>query len=186
MLSDERPGRAVPSRKYTPEERAFDELARGLANRSITRRQAFKLFSGAVLGGVLASIPGVAALAQSGGGNSAAAHFCSQLPPGPLRGQCASDATKGQGLFFECGGDLNRLCGTVCCGANEACVGGTCTSEQCTPGSGTAECPGGLICCILPNGATFCGTLCENANGQTCCRPNQTCHPEGTGSPVCV
>jgi hypothetical protein len=148
-------------------EHALDELAKGLANRSITRRQAFKLFSGALLGGVLASIPGVAALAQGGGGNSDAAHFCNQLPAGADRGKCVSDATQGQGLFVECGGDITRLCGTVCCGANEACTNGQCTcggGPACTGGkvcpdnngcpTGTHSCPGG--CCAPMGGG--CGS----------------------------
>src|ERR671932_1968036 len=44
-------------------ERSFDELARGLANGSISRRKALRLMGAALVGGALASIPRVA-LAQ--------------------------------------------------------------------------------------------------------------------------
>jgi hypothetical protein len=41
-------------------ERSFDELARGLADGSLTRGKALKLMGAALLGSVLFSIPGVA------------------------------------------------------------------------------------------------------------------------------
>jgi hypothetical protein len=43
-----------------PGEHSFDELARGLASGSISRRKALRLMGAALLGGTLASIPGVA------------------------------------------------------------------------------------------------------------------------------
>src|SRR5215217_139299 len=44
-------------------EHSFDEAAKGLASGMVSRRGALKLVGGALLGGLLASIPGVA-LAQ--------------------------------------------------------------------------------------------------------------------------
>src|SRR5918994_651854 len=44
----------------TDGERSFDELAKGLANGTVSRRQVLRLLGGALFGGVLASIPGVA------------------------------------------------------------------------------------------------------------------------------
>src|SRR5215211_3731485 len=41
-------------------ERSFDELARGLASGSISRGRALKLMGAALVGGVLASMPGIA------------------------------------------------------------------------------------------------------------------------------
>jgi hypothetical protein len=41
-------------------ERSFDELASGLANGSLSRGRALKLMGAALVGGVLASIPGIA------------------------------------------------------------------------------------------------------------------------------
>ena len=39
---------------------SFDELAKGLANRSLSRRDALKRVGAAIVGGLLASVPGVA------------------------------------------------------------------------------------------------------------------------------
>ena len=41
-------------------DRSFDELAKGLANRSLSRRDTLKWVGAAIVGGLLASIPGVA------------------------------------------------------------------------------------------------------------------------------
>ena len=45
-------------------ERSFDELARGLANGSISRGKALRLMGAALVGGVLASMPGTAEAAR--------------------------------------------------------------------------------------------------------------------------
>jgi hypothetical protein len=44
----------------TMEEHSLDELAKGLASGTLSRSRAIKLMGAALLGGVLASIPGVA------------------------------------------------------------------------------------------------------------------------------
>jgi hypothetical protein len=46
--------------KEHTEEHSFDELARGLASGSVSRRKALRLMGAALLGSTLASIPGVA------------------------------------------------------------------------------------------------------------------------------
>src|SRR2546423_1332683 len=43
--------------------------------------------------------------------NSDCAKFCQNLPPGPLRGACASDAAQGGGVCAACGGNVGLLCG---------------------------------------------------------------------------
>src|SRR5215211_7099050 len=53
-------------REDNTRDHSFDELAKGLAKGSLSRGQALRWMGAAVLGGVLASIPGVA-LAQQGG-----------------------------------------------------------------------------------------------------------------------
>jgi hypothetical protein len=78
---------------------SFDELAKGLASGSVSRRQALRLMGGALLGGMLASIPG---LAQA-------------VPRGPI---CASgvqcltsqECCVGSTLFTCCGGVEPPLC----------------------------------------------------------------------------
>ena len=56
----------------TERERSFDALARGLANGSISRRKALRMLGGALLGGAVASIPGVGWLAGDSGEAQAA------------------------------------------------------------------------------------------------------------------
>jgi hypothetical protein len=46
---------------------SFDELAKGLANGSVSRGHPLRLIGSTLLGGVLASIPGGPALAQLAG-----------------------------------------------------------------------------------------------------------------------
>jgi hypothetical protein len=49
----------APSLEGKTEGHSFDELAKGLANNTISRRQAFKWFGVAIAGGLVASIPGL-------------------------------------------------------------------------------------------------------------------------------
>ncbi len=65
MPIEDRPG-GVPHENIT-EEYSLDELAKGLADRSLSRRDALKWVSGAVLGGLLASILRAASAAPRGG-----------------------------------------------------------------------------------------------------------------------
>ncbi len=48
-------------------ERAFDDLTRALANGRISRGRALRVFGAALVGGVLASVPGIGRLAGNGG-----------------------------------------------------------------------------------------------------------------------
>lgn len=56
----------------TREEYSLDELAKGLASGTVSRSKALRVFAGLLLGGVLVSIPGVAAWARSDGGGGGA------------------------------------------------------------------------------------------------------------------
>src|SRR5436190_15273752 len=89
-----------------------------------TRRSSDLAFIG---GSLLASLGHERTSAQ---GISDAAHFCQALPPGPSRSQCVSDAAHGTGLFFQCQGDINRLCQSTgiatCCAVGQTCCSGTC------------------------------------------------------------
>jgi len=130
----------------------------GLASRSISRRQAFKWLGGAIFGGMLASIPGVAWSAGSG----ACARFSLDLPPGPLRAQCERGAAQGTGLCYQCGpgGTNEGLCGTTCCGPEESCQDGVCVQSRCP--EGTVSCSG------------------SGVGRPLCCGPEELCtHLEG-------
>jgi hypothetical protein len=124
--------REVSDPEHTTEGYSFDSLARGMANGAISRRQALKLVSAALLGfGSLGLLGGVAGAksnhghhhsgahgASKGGkhkggkhnkgrknkgGNSTCAHFCQGLLSSAARGKCVSDAAHGKGLCFQCG-----------------------------------------------------------------------------------
>ncbi len=78
------------------EAKSFDELARELANGTVSRRKVLRILSGALVGGMLTSVPGAAWAAR--GGNSACAKFCREnFSPGRERGECISAGARGEG-----------------------------------------------------------------------------------------
>jgi hypothetical protein len=127
-------------------EHSFDELARELASGTISRRNALRLMGAALVGGALASIPGMAWAAK--GGNSACAKLCREnFPPGRERGECISAGARGEGLCFDNGGG-----GEVCTAQGDPCLSfgdtGHCCCHQ-DPTTGNLNC----VCC--PTGS-FC------------------------------
>jgi Stigma-specific protein, Stig1 len=150
-------------------ETSFDELAKGLASRSISRRKAVRWMGGALLGSVLAIVPGVEAFAA----------------PKPPKGRCQAGFVNCRGTCVKiesnpshCGGCFTqcspnevctsgqccvpeRICGgSQCCGADESCCDCGDGSPVCCP-SGTycAGCgPTGSICC--QSGEAVCGGQC--------------------------
>jgi len=176
----------LPRQAHNPEditeEHSFDELARGLANGTVSRRRALRLLGGALLGGVLASIPGVALAQPEGrGGPPGGSQGCPY--PGQIRvfgGRC--DCPSGQ-----------VLCNNACvngpfCGENEHFNSTTCRCECIDP---EALC--GDICC--PTEAPCCGgaVCCPSAQvccGDACCAPGEECNAEGQcvtpASPTCA
>ncbi len=133
----------------TTQERSFDALARGVANGSISRRRALRLLGSALLGGAVASIPGVGWLAGDSGearaapgdapggsdcgnsGQSCTAQKCCQGL------SCLTDPTNSTEKFC-CPLESKLVCGSKCCpaGALLGCTAGKC---QCPPGE--VECP---------------------------------------------
>ena len=71
--------------------RYFDELASGLASGSISRRKALRLMGAALVGGTLASIPGIAGAAPK--------QKCTSDTDCPSGGVCV---TKGGNSFCAC------------------------------------------------------------------------------------
>ena len=70
MAAEDRNGEVFTDEECTDcteRERSFDALARGLANGGLSRSQALRLLGGALLGGAVASVPGVGWLAGSNG-----------------------------------------------------------------------------------------------------------------------
>lgn len=120
----------------------FDDLSRRMAL-ATNRRAVLKGLIASVAGGALA-FRGTATEAQS-----ECAHFCNGLAPGQLRGQCVADCQHGTGLFFECEGNVDRLCpsadGTTasCCAEGNPCRDGVC------------GCPGSAVFCELNQTCVF-------------------------------
>ena len=115
--------------------RSFDDLARGLADVSVTRGKALRLMGAALVGGTLASL---------GMGGEAAAD-----PPGCKRNgkHCTRDA--------QCCGSLVCVSGTcaAACESGQVLCNGNCVSNSCLTNSGqvfntstcVCECPTGRV-----------------------------------------
>jgi len=164
----------------------FDDLARGLAVGTLSRRGALRLLGSALVGGVLASIPGVA-LAQQGG-TRACEQFCTQaFPPGPERGRCISQGAQGGGPCYSCipgigpGPHFTPQCAPNAEFNPEACQ---CEDPLCDPPCGPCE--------TCQNGSCIAEVTCEPPqvlNPETCqceapgcdppCGPCETCDNSG-------
>lgn len=139
MSAEEQP--RYYDREYVTEGRSFDDLARGLADDTLSRRRALKLFAGALLGGsLLAILPGAAGAEQSigGGGGGTKHHHHHHRHHGGGSG----------GRFADC--PSRRVCrpSNRCCPRGQVCApgGGVCCPPErvCTVG-GVAN-----ACCDLP------------------------------------
>jgi hypothetical protein len=188
----------VISRRGQPmarEEGFFDNLARGLADGSLTRGKALRLMGAALVGGALASFPGAAWGAR--GGNSACAKYCSTLftEGSAAHEACVSQGTRGTGPCFACGGPGNPA---PTCGINQTLNTTTCQCEgpvcpagsvigapcgTCQTGSSTSRCicfpsPGGGRTCVSP---AFSGSFEDCSN----CVEGEQCYAFGVGNPAC-
>jgi hypothetical protein len=124
-----------------PRESAFDALARGLASGTISRGKALRLMGAALVGGALASIPGVALgvvpPCPSGTSICGPGRFCCE------EGFCCKG---GGGKPQCCTADFPKCCSargaTICTGPND-------------------------ICCLTPEGLTATDTVttCEEFLG---------------------
>jgi hypothetical protein len=115
--------RVVRSSPESTVEYSFDDLARGLASGTISRRKALKWMGGAFLGGVLVSIPGLAWAKPKPGKCT----HDKQCPGGHCQdGVCGCVCDPPDGVCpdgtFKCSG--SGLMRTVCCPD---------TTTQCTP-----------------------------------------------------
>jgi hypothetical protein len=132
---------------------SFDELAKGLASGTVSRRKALKMLGAALVGGAFASMPGVAWAAK--GGNSECIRCCKEtFDPGRERQQCISAGAHGE-CPVTCDGN----------GGGGGCPPGSLppVSEQTTCGPLTAgggcgvsclwnECTGEINCVCCPIG----------------------------------
>jgi hypothetical protein len=154
----------LPRQAHTPEditeEHSFDELARGLATGSVSRRRALKLMGGALLGGMLASIPGVAVSQTSPPTETPAQAGSAGCPEGLVR--CIGPSGRGECVDvtnnpLHCG-----TCGAQCGIATAPGMGRCCFNGVCYK---PIDAPPGAVCLCSPG-----GTCPEE--GQTCCSDN--------------
>lgn len=180
MRAEENENRNTPTREGAPSEQSFDALARGLANGNMSRRQALRWMGGALVGGMLASIPGVALATHKaghggggGGGNSACAHFCTavfgELEPAHAECTAAAAENKEGNLCQQCLADPTRICPLG--------------EPHCCPG-GLTECCGPTACCNLDQGQN----CCPQEDRCVTCAEGEVFNPENCQceGPTCV
>ena len=160
-------GEVRPPWREPAEGHSFDDLARGLANGTLSRRQALRWMGGAIAGAVLASIPGVA-FAQ---GNSPCAQFCHTVFQGRAAGQCTSNF---RALCAKCANDPGLVCGSPTSPEQADC---------CDPTQGENCCAQEGQCVTCAEGEVFNPATCE-CEGQG--GPNQPCETFVCGNPLCA
>lgn len=112
MAAENHNGGRSPSVDPTKVDHSLDDLAKGLAGGTISRREAVRLVGATLLGGALASVPGFAWAQQGPGPDVAAGHapasaacenYCTRVfPAGPERAQCIRQGAQGRGPCYEC------------------------------------------------------------------------------------
>jgi hypothetical protein len=162
--------------------RSFDELARGLANGTLSRGKAIRLMGSALLGAALAAVPGVAwANDRCSQGQTRCGDRCVNLQTnerhcGSCRNRCGPNQTccKGRCVNLQknehhCGSCSNR------CDEGQECVEGMCGGGEpiCTP-----SCPEGEVCVQGQQGTPpFCQPICTPSCPEGC-----ECERSGDGS----
>jgi hypothetical protein len=167
-------------------ESSFDELARGLASGTVSRRKALQLMGAALVGGTLGSLGGVAAADEECKPNGKKCRKDKQCCSGNCEGRkCAAAACTSNGGTCTSG--------SQCCSGN--CKSGMCV-ESCIPPNAipcdlsnpTAACgpnvPGACFCgaeassqaayCLQGVTGIPCTTSCDCPTGQFCHAPNGT------------
>jgi hypothetical protein len=162
-------------------ERSFDELAIGLSSGSLSRGKALRLMGAALVGGALASIPGIAWAKPKKPEGTKCNH----------NHQCASE----QCLDGRCvlGGSTcdGEICGALCCTADESCWSDGTIGQVAICCSNDPYCVGvvtvaGQQVCV--NGAAYddcahptCNIDADCSSGELCvptfCDPENRCVP---------
>lgn len=198
-MSEQEPHAEQGSVQHTSNvDTSFDELAKGLTNGTLSRRKALRMFGAALVGGMLASIPGVAWAARPEGAGRPEGVGRPGGCPSPrirCRGQCCAEGVttcQGTGKNKTCGPAAPAACPvTCCCGClyinNETGAG----ISTCMLGYTTLDFEEGLNQCArdcqanTPEGFTYHGVNsygCEGANsGNQPENMSATCEPTTDG-----
>lgn len=177
-------------------ERSFDDLARGLANGSISRRKAIKFISAITLGGIL----GLSGIGTAFAKNKTCAQWCAAVFGANTlaAGRCTSDAAHGTGLCSSCGtatlpssvcctrnssDNCTSYSGASCCRSGQTCVNGSCCANANACGSTCLAAPCDSSQCLTCDSST--GTCVGCPSGKTCLN-GSCCKPNFTEESICV
>jgi Stigma-specific protein, Stig1 len=177
-MSTERDPEVTSQRERMPD-RAFDELATGLASGAISRRRVLRLMGSAIVGTVLASVSGVAWAVPPEGrgrpcpkGEKKCGDTCCSSPEDLCcRGVCTNVVFD----RFNCG-----RCGNECA-TGEGCCGGRCVPLNTRDNCGCCGC-GCLEAEICVNGSCQCPEPGQTVCANVCC-PQGHCVFGGPGEP---
>jgi hypothetical protein len=159
----------------------FDDLARGLADGSITRGKAIRLMGAAVVGGTLGSF-GLGGVALADEECKPTGKKCRKDK------QCCSGKCSGGICAAACGSNGDTCAtGTECCSGT--CKGGVCAQScippdaiSCNPYDPDNSCPGGIgggcTCIYTTEGEGYCATNSSDIPCSTSCDcpAGQVCH----------
>jgi hypothetical protein len=171
--------------------RTFDELARALASGSISRGKALRLMGGLLVGGALASVPGVAWAGDDRcpEGQTRCGDRCVNLQRnerhcGSCSNRCRSTQTccKGRCVNLQINERHCGSCGNRCPEGSE-CAGGTCSAVgtnllRCICNDTNISrfvCLSGDCNTLEADAQTICDPLCASAggfSGSTTCQPD--------------
>jgi hypothetical protein len=134
----------MPPTQQEAGDHTLDNLSRMLADESVSRARALRLLGAALVGGLLASIPG---------GAKAAPVVCT----GDFPQECGDSCCTADEVC--CGKGANALCapaGFTCCGKGRGVTACTPGWTCCKGTGGTGCCPPGTICCQFGGGTVSC------------------------------
>ncbi len=184
----------------------FDELAKGLATGTLSRGKALRLMGVALVGGALASIPGIAwadGCRRLGRECSRDSQCCSSncirrgddKVCGCRAGQTLCKKPRGEGRCVNlqanerhCGSCFNR------CAEGQECVDGTCAAACISDGAGPCEETSDQCCssncdgsgfCLPPTGPNLVDCFCLNGTRVSSCTSLQCSDEDAIVSFVC-
>jgi hypothetical protein len=139
--------------------RYFDELTRGLASGTLSRRKALKLMGVALLGGTLASIPGIA--------------WGAKLKPGGARCKRNEQCASGQCVVGVCAATACGVCPEPCVCVTDLRTGDqTCIQDAVRIEPRCNACLRGEVCVASSNpGEVGCGAPCPITPCGVCPEP---------------
>jgi hypothetical protein len=168
------------------EEFSFDDVAMGLADGTLTRGQALKYMSAALLGG-LGAMAGISAAAGDADARRKKGKHKRKRHTKHATPACLATCTSGCCVGNDCkAGNTTQFCGTgggacVTCASGQICSAGKCVAPPGPPPPPASTCTGGCTPNATPGNATCCSNgLCT----QNC--PGSAPFKLGFNSPQCV